>query len=117
MLWWLGDFPELNGASRAAIANTENVCFISAATIWEIEIKRQLGKLAVPDGYSDVLTRQGFLQLAFNWRHALTVAGLPPHHRDPFDRLLIAQAIADDLTLVSADIHIEAYEVRVLSGS
>lgn len=87
---------------------------ISAASIWEIAIKSALGKLSVPDGLIEELARQGFEELVVTFEDALAAGALPPHHRDPFDRMLIAQAVNRDLLLVSADPQLRKYDVRVL---
>ena len=114
VLWWLNDSPDLPTPNRQALTDTTNVCFVSAATIWEIEIKRALGKLSIPESYSDALTRQGFRELPISWAHTCALRSLPPIHRDPFDRMLVAQAISDDLVIVTRDEAIRRYEVRVL---
>ena len=114
VLWWLGDSPDLSTPARQAIVDTTNVCFVSAATLWEIEIKRALGKLSIPESYSDALTRQGFRELPISWAHTCALRSLPPIHRDPFDRILIAQAMSDDLVIVTADKVIGRYDARVL---
>ena len=114
VLWWLGDSSDLPAPARQAIADTTNVCFVSAATLWEIEIKRALGKLSIPESYSDALARQGFRELPISWAHTCALRSLPPIHRDPFDRILIAQAMTDDLVIVTTGEMIPRYEVRVL---
>ena len=114
VLWWLDDSPNLPAPARQAIIDTTNVCFVSAATLWEIEIKRALGRLSIPDSYNDALARQGFRELPVSWAHTCALRALPPIHRDPFDRMLVAQAVSDDLVIVTADETIRGYEVRVL---
>lgn len=114
VLWWLDDSPNLPAPARKAIADTTNVCFVSTATLWEIEIKRALGKLSIPESYRDALARQGFRELPVSWTHTCALRSLPPIHRDPFDRMLVAQAISDDLVIVTRDEAIRRYEVRVL---
>ena len=114
VLWWLGDSPDLSTPARQAIVDTTNVCFVSAATLWEIEIKRALGKLSIPESYNEVLSRQGFRELPMSWAHTSALRPLPAIHRDPFDRILIAQAMTDDLIIVTTDETIRACDVRVL---
>ena len=114
VLWWLDDSPDLPTPARQAIIDTTNVCFASTATLWEIEIKRALGKLSIPDSYNDLLARQGFRELPISSAHTSALRALPPIHRDPFDRMLVAQAVSDDLIIVTADEAIRRYEVRVL---
>ena len=113
-LWWLGDTPELPGEVRVAVQDTDNVVYVSAASIWEIAIKRALGKLEVDDDYVTEIAEQGFVELPVRWQHAERVEALPMLHRDPFDRLLIAQAQALGLTLVTTDATIAEYAVNVL---
>ncbi len=114
LLWWLADAPALGPASRALIAEPGNVVFVSAASIWEIAIKRALGKLSAPEGLDAILEEQGFEALPIEVFHAEQAGILPRHHRDPFDRMLIAQAQAEGLALVSADPQMAAYGIRVL---
>ena len=114
VLWWLDDSPDLPTPARQAIIDTTNVCFASTATLWEIEIKRALGKLSIPDSYNDLLARQGFRELPISSAHTSALRALPPIHRDPFDRMLVAQAVSDDLIIVTTDEAIRRYEVRVL---
>ena len=93
-LWWLGDTPELPDTVREVVQDSDNVVYVSAATIWEIAIKRALGKLEIGDEYVSEIAAQGFVELPIRWEHAKRVEALPMLHRDPFDRLLIAQALA-----------------------
>ena len=113
-LWWLGDTPELLDAVREVVQDADNVVYVSAATIWEIAIKRALGKLEIGDEYVSEIADQGFVELPIRWQHAKRVEALPMLHRDPFDRLLIAQAQALGLTLVTTDGLIREYAVNVL---
>jgi len=114
VLWWLNDDPKLIDHHREIIANTDNLCYISAATIWKISIKVKLGKLKISDDYIDELQKEGFLELPVSWKHSNQVKELPLIHNDPFDRLLIAQAQVEELTLLSADKFTKQYDVRVL---
>ncbi len=114
ILWWLEDNSNLSRKYRSAISDTDNICFVSAASIWEISIKRAIGKLEIPADYLDLLLNQGFNELPVSWQHANEVKHLPFHHRDPFDRLLIAQALIEDLTLLTADEIISQYKVTIL---
>ena len=114
LLWWLDDDPALSKAARTAIADGENLVFVSAATVWEIRIKEALGKLEVPSEFREVLAAQPFLSLDVTAEHAHAVAGLPDHHRDPFDRMLIAQAGVERLTVVTHDSRFRGYGVPLL---
>jgi PIN domain nuclease of toxin-antitoxin system len=114
VLWWLADDPKLPRLYRDAIADGRSVCYVSAASIWEISIKAALGKVVVPEGYMAQLQKQGFVELAITWEHSRAMQALPLIHRDPFDRLLVAQAMVDKLILLSADKHVRKYDVKVL---
>ena len=115
---WMVVAPErLSPAARRLVALEDNELILSAASSWEIAIKHALGKLRLP-GTPEALApewmaRTGVTQLAVLHRHALRVASLPPHHRDPFDRLLIAQAQVEDLAVLTADREFERYDVGV----
>jgi PIN domain nuclease of toxin-antitoxin system len=114
LLWWLADANELGPGARAAIGDATRVVYFSAVNVWEIVLKKALGKLAVPDNLSTVLEEQPFERLAMTVDHAFKVGELPLHHRDPFDRLLIAQCIVEGLTIVTHDGDIAKYDVPIL---
>lgn len=114
LLWWLADAPELSAEARAAIGNENNLVLVSAANIWEIRIKQALGKLEIPADFEAVLNAQPFLFLDITVDHAHAVGELPFHHRDPFDRMLIAQAGVERLTLVTHDVQLRDYGIPVL---
>ena len=114
LLWWLADDPMLARGARAAIRDPSNDVLVSAASVWEIEIKRALGKLSAPDGIVAAIEAAGFDALAIMADDATTAGRLPPHHRDPFDRMLVAQAGRLDALIVSRDRSFESYEVEVL---
>ena len=116
-LWWFaGDLDRLGPSGVAAITDAEEI-HVSAATVWEIEIKRALGKLEAPDDINEMIIASGFYALGISAEHAITAARLPPHHADPFDRMLVAQAITEKMTLVTVDKRIAAYPAQVLSLS
>ena len=104
-LWWVADDPRLSKRASRAIAATE--CLLSVASCWEMAIKASMGKLTLPGAVGRFVQEQlevnGFSLIAISLEHAAGVADLPFHHRDPFDRLLAAQALAEGLSLVSAD--------------
>jgi PIN domain nuclease of toxin-antitoxin system len=108
-LWWRGDDPRLGEVERQAIRDGQNDVFLSAASIWEIAIKRSLGRVQIPEAASAAAVRLGFGPLSISFAHAEATALLPPLHRDPFDRLLVAQARTEGLTLVTNDPLIRAY--------
>jgi len=114
LLWWLGNDPQLLDEHRRIIQDSRNACYVSSATVWEISIKRSLGKLDIDDSYLEVARTQGFVELPVRWNHADLVKTLPEHHRDPFDRMLVAQALSEDMTLLTVDLNIRKYEARVV---
>jgi len=116
---WAQSAPDrLSKAAAAAIADTRNEIFFSAAVGWEIAIKHALGKLTLPSSPERYVTsrvRSGLLTvLPIQLEHTLRVAKLPQHHRDPFDRILVAQAQVEKLKLITADAQLRVYDVRVL---
>ena len=114
-LWWLDDHPSLGPVCRRRIESADLVVF-SAVTPWELGIKRELGKLDFPLGLASTLTDSGFSELAISALHAERAATLPAHHRDPFDRMLVAQAQIEELVLVSADRSLQPYDVELLDA-
>jgi PIN domain nuclease of toxin-antitoxin system len=110
-LWWVDDPQLLSETARKAISDGKNSIYVSAAVAWEIAIKKALGKLDAPDDLEAVMTANRFLSLPVTIPHALAVLTLPSHHRDPFDRLLIAQALHEDFTFISRDQHVASYGV------
>ena len=113
-LWWLADHPRLGPQARAAIQDPVNPVFVSAVTGWEIAIKRRLGKLTAPDGLDAAVTDEGFSHLPISFFHGEQAGLLPDHHRDPFDRMLVAQAQAEGLVIVTSDPQIASYGIRTL---
>jgi PIN domain nuclease of toxin-antitoxin system len=111
LLWWLADDPNLGERGRELIATPENLIFYCAASIWEIRIKHALGKLELPDEFAEALGRQAFEPLAVTVDHAHAIRDLPPLHRDPFDRLLVAQARCERLTILTRNDVISRYDV------
>ena len=111
LLWWLFDEPQLGSRVRSVIANGQNEIFVSAVTVAEIAIKRSIGKLPGPDGLLSTLAEEGFQELPLLTTHSALLERLPFHHRDPFDRMLIAQAKVESLTIASYDARVLEYEV------
>ena len=106
----------MSDKARAAVADGRNLVFVSAASIWEIRIKQALGKLRLPKSFRETLERQPFMGLPVTAEHAHAVFGLPDHHRDPFDRMLVAQAKAERLAIVTRDERIKRYAVTVVDA-
>lgn len=117
-LWFLLTPERLNERAREILIEAENEIFLSAASAWEIVIKFRLGKLKLPQPPSeyipDRLATLGHDSLPIRQEHVLRIEGLPPHHRDPFDRILIAQAQVESLSLMTADKVLTAYDVPIL---
>ncbi len=116
LVWALLDPGRLAGRVAAEIASPANLVVVSTASVWELEIKRACGKLELPDTWTDAVDAAGFVELPVIRRHALAAARLPWHHRDPFDRVLIAQALAEGLQFVTTDRMALAYGVPLLEA-
>ena len=117
-LWWFAEEERLNTGAQQLIGNGENTVYFSAASSWEIAIKCAMGKLKLPESPDRYvpkrLASQGIVGIPIEHVHALRVASLPDHHRDPFDRLLVAQAQLEKLALLTTDPLIAAYEVETI---
>ncbi|MBX6422359.1 type II toxin-antitoxin system VapC family toxin [Thermosulfurimonas sp. F29] len=113
-LWWLSDDPRLGKVARDIIADPDKAIYVSAASAWEIAIKKALGKLKAPTELAEILEEEGFLELPVFFRHAEYLEKLPWYHKDPFDRMLIAQALAENLILITADRKFEPYGVSLV---
>ena len=116
LVWWLEDAPTLAREAYDAIADPDNAIMVSAATVWELEIKRAKGKLTAPQDLAGRVEREGFDPLPIMLRHGVAAAKLPHHHGDPFDRMLIAQAQLEALTLVTRDPGFQRYAVATLAA-
>lgn len=116
LLWSLADSPELSPDLRGKIVDPGNDVFVSAASVWEIAIKKRLGKLSAPDNLLEVIAACDFTPLPINFAHAAAAGALPPHHDDPFDRMLIAQARDAGLVLATRDRRFDAYQVGLLKA-
>ena len=108
-LWWCADDPRLGRAERQAIRDGANEVFLSAASAWEMAIKQSLGRLTAPEPPSVATARIGMVQLPVAFAHAEATLALPKLHRDPFDRMLVAQARVEGLTLMTSDPLVRAY--------
>jgi len=115
LLWWLSDDTRLHRRSRAAIS--AGTVIVSVASVWEIAIKQALGKLRLPDTWIQHLRLQDFSVMSIETDHAIMAGALPQLHGDPFDRMLVAQASIESLTIVTADPQIRRYGVSTLSAT
>lgn len=113
VLWWLDDDPTLADHIKDRLDQDPDV-YVSSATAWEVSIKQALGKLSPPD-LPEKIRDSGFRHLSITADHGIAAGRLPMHHRDPFDRILIAQAHIEGLTLVTRDVHIQKYDVSILA--
>ncbi len=115
LLWWLNEPDRLSRKQYDTIADDRHDIAVSAISVAEIAIKTSIGKLTGADGITEWIARQGFRELPLANRHALVLADLPLHHRDPFDRMLVAQCIADDLVLLTGDRRLTAYPITTIT--
>jgi PIN domain nuclease of toxin-antitoxin system len=115
-LWWLAHDPLLGSEAYKAIGDAQNDVYVSAATTWEASIKKALGKLEAPDDLDHIVEEERFLKLPISLYHGQIAGQLPAHHRDPFDRMLVAQAQAEGLTIVTADRNIPRYGMQTLAA-
>lgn len=111
LLWWLDGDRRLGADAVARIEQDETDVYVSAATAWEIAVKRAAGKLVAPFDVAAELEAEGFLPLGITVEHGVAAGGLPLHHTDPFDRMLVAQAQTEGMWLVTADAAIQRYDV------
>lgn len=114
LLWWLADDAKLDKKTKDLIARPTTRIFVSTVSVWEIVIKKSLNKLAAPDNLKEMLYENDFEILSITADHALYLEHLPAIHHDPFDRLLIAQSVLEDLTIITADKIIPKYTVKCL---
>ena len=114
LIWAVLDDPALSHRHRQALTSSDVEVHVSAVSVWEVAIKRALGKLSVPMELFDQAQSAGCRRLNISWDHARAVEALPRHHGDPFDRMLIAQAKHEGMTLVTADRQFSAYDVDLL---
>ena len=114
LLWWESGDTRLSIDTRRTIESPDVVVRFSAASVWELAIKQAKGKLTLPAGFLEALVEDGFTEMPVSSHHALLAAALSPYHADPFDRMLVAQAQSEGLTLVTRDARLSAYGVPVL---
>jgi PIN domain nuclease of toxin-antitoxin system len=114
LLWWCADGDKLSRRARDAIASPSSAVYVSVVSGWELTIKTSLGRLKLAQAVEDAIEAYQFEPLLLTFAHVRRVSELPYHHRDPFDRMLVAQAVVEDLTVVTKDREIARYEVRTL---
>jgi PIN domain nuclease of toxin-antitoxin system len=117
VIWWLASDRRLGAKALDAIADSNNEVLVSSVSGFEIATKRKLGKLDVPDDFSEQIQANGFAELPVTLRHGLEAGQLPLHHNDPFDRLLIGQARCEDLIIVTSDPMLSVYDVELLPAN
>ena len=114
LLWWLSQDRRLSQLETDIITDPDNLILVSAATAWEIAVKKMIGKLEAPDDLPAALAANNFLELPITIEHSQRLYQLPLHHNDPFDRIMVAQAMSEDLTFMTRDAKIALYEVRTI---
>lgn len=116
LIWALENNPSLSSAARKAIVTASNVVFVSSVSVWEISIKKSLGKLETPDNLQEEIRLHRFTPLHISCDHAELAGKLPDIHRDPFDRMLVAQAVIEKLKLVTRDEFLAQYGVDLIKA-
>ena len=117
LIWWLDGDNKLGLNAIEQISNPENDIYVSAATVWEMSIKQQMGKLVAPEDIESKVEQAGFSPLPITLFHGQQAGKLPLHHKDPFDRMLIAQAQAEGLQILTKDEHFTVYGIRLIDAS
>ncbi|MGH3802940.1 MAG: type II toxin-antitoxin system VapC family toxin [Pseudonocardiaceae bacterium] len=117
IIWWLEQSPRLSAAAQSAITDSSNDVFVSAVSALEMSLKSARGKLRAPSDLDELIVANAFVELPITVRHGIALRHVPHHHKDPFDRLLVAQAHVEGLTLVTADRELGAYGVPILPAS
>ena len=113
-VWWFNDPSQVRPEARGALEDSSNDTLLSAASVWEAGLKQVTGKLEVPLSLGESARRWGLLELSISWEHAKLAAELPPLHGDPFDRMLVAQALVEELVLVTRDRAVAQYDVATM---
>lgn len=115
LIWWLEDSPRLGDQARSAIADGANQVFVSAVSACEMSVKAAKGKIRAPTDLARQVADNSFEEMPLTIRHGALVRDLPAHHGDPFDRMLVAQAVCEGLTVVTADQQMSSYDVPILA--
>ncbi len=116
LLWWFEDPQKLSSQSRTIIENPKCFIYLSSVVTWEISVKAALGKLDVPDKLFDLIKEGQFHELPVSIAHTQVLRALPSHHSDPFDRLLVAQALAENSTLITRDAMVQKYDIDTIKA-
>lgn len=116
LLWWLVDSQNLGDKAREAISDSRNEVYVSAASTWEISIERAMGKLSAPDDMDSIIEDERFTKLPITLFHGDQAGLLPHYHKDPFDRMLVAQAQAEGLVIVTSDEKINQYNIKTMDA-
>ena len=114
LLWWLSENLLLSTQAKKIISTPQNLIFVSAVSAWEISIKKAIGKLEAPDDLEQAIAYNNFTPLEITIRDGILAGQLPNHHNDPFDRMLIAQAMNNNLTIITKDSQILQYQVKTI---
>jgi PIN domain nuclease of toxin-antitoxin system len=114
LIWWLSQEERLSQAEIDLITDSDNFIFVSAATAWEIAVKKMIGKLEAPDDLPAALAINNFLELPITIEHSQKLYQLPLHHNDPFDRIMVAQAMSENLTFMTRDAKIALYDIKII---
>ena len=114
LLWWLSENPILSTEAKTIIATPQNLIFVSAVSAWEISIKKAIGKLEAPDDLEKAIAYNNFTPLEITIQDGNVAGKLPNYHNDPFDRMLIAQAMNNNLTIITRDSQIPQYQVKTI---
>jgi PIN domain nuclease of toxin-antitoxin system len=114
VLWWANDPRRLDARARTAVGDGANDVYLSAVSVWEAELESAAGRLSMPAPLDETAREAGFAELPVRWADAKRAASLPPLHRDPFDRMLVAQALEEHLVLVTRDPAIAQYAVLTM---
>ena len=115
-LWWLSDDPQLGKVARLAISDPRNQVFISAVSTWDVSIKKSSGKLSAPDDLDAIVEEEGFSKLPISLYHGDQAGLLPQYHKDPFDRMLVAQAQSEGLVIVTNGKFVTQYNIRTMDA-
>ena len=115
-LWWLSDDPQLGKVARLAISDPRNQVFISAVSTWDVSIKKSSGKLSAPDDLDAIVEEEGFSKLPISLYHGDQAGLLPQYHKDPFDRMLVAQAQTEGLVIVTNGKFVTQYNIRTMDA-